>query len=121
MSQRFWLILIFLVLVAALGIISGAFLLLEFRTQQERMNGTAYTEDFTNPTIQAQIFMTQTAKAWTKTPTPNFTKTPIQTEDPAMATHRADNTRAYATQTAILAQFDATQTAATRRTPTPIN
>jgi hypothetical protein len=49
----------------------------------------------TNTKVQEQIFATQTAKPWTKTPTPQRTQTA------AMATHHADNTRAYATATAL--------------------
>jgi hypothetical protein len=49
----------------------------------------------TNTKIQSFIYATQTAKPWTKTPTPQRTQTA------AMATHHADNTRAYATATAL--------------------
>jgi hypothetical protein len=63
---------------------------------------TAQSVYATNTKVRAQIYATQTAKAHTGTPDPALTT--------VMATHLADNTRAYATQTAILAQFDATRT-----------
>jgi hypothetical protein len=112
MSRRLILsVLLLLVLIAILGTLIGVMLAQYSRSQQEILHGTAQIPEMTNGTVQAFIFATQTAKHWTKTPTPDYSATPVQTENPAIATHHADNTHAYATATAILAQFDATQTA----------